>query len=73
MEDKAHERFKWILQQSEQDEEYLYLMERLRQATPDFQAAMNALSQEHRDSIIEYLGICEELSERTTEICCYMP
>ncbi len=73
MEDKAHERFKWILQQSEQDEEYLYLMERLRQATPDFQAAMNALSQEHRDSVIEFFGICEELSQRTTEICCYMP
>lgn len=73
MEKKAHERYKWIRQQLETDAEYLHLTERLRQATPDFQAAMNALSQEHRDSIIEYLGICEELSQRSTEICCYMP
>ena len=71
--DKAHERYKWIQHQVQTDGEYLHLMERLRQATPDFQAAMNALSQEQRDSVIEYLGICEELSQRTTEICCYMP
>ena len=73
MEDKAHARFKWIGQQVETDEEYQHLLERLRQATPDFQAALNALPQEHRDSVIEYLGICEELSARTTELCCYMP
>lgn len=71
--DKAHERYKWINRQLETDEEILHLMERLRQVTPDFQAAMSALSPEQRDSVIEYLGICEELSQRTTEICCYMP
>lgn len=73
MSDKAHERFKWIKRQVEEDEEYLYLMERLRRATPDFQAAMHALSPEQQDSVIEYLGILAELSDRTTELCCYMP
>ena len=71
--DKAHDRYRWIKQQVETDEEYLHLMGRLRQAMPDFQAAMNTLPQEHRDAITEYLGILGELSDRTTEICCYMP
>ena len=71
--DKAHERYKWIKNQQETDEEYLHLMERLRQAMPGFQAAMNVLSPEHRENITEYLGILGELSDRTTEICCYMP
>ena len=73
MYDKAHERFKWIMRQVETDTECLYLMKRLRENEPDFQAAMHALSQEHRDSIIEHLGILEEIADRTTEICCYMP
>ena len=73
MSDKAHERYKWLKQQQEEDTEYLYLMERLRQAHPDFAAAMNFLPPEHRESVTEYLGILEELSDRTTEICCYMP
>ena len=73
MENKAHGRYKWIQRQLETDEEYLHLMERLRQATPDFRAAMNALPPEHRESITEYLGILAELSDRTTEICCYVP
>ena len=73
MENKAHERYKWLNRQLETDEEILHLMQRLRQAQPDFQAAMNALSQDHRDSITEYLGILAELSDRTTEICCYVP
>ena len=71
--DKAHERYKWIKCQVELDEEYLHLLGRLRQNEPAFHAAMAALLQEHREAIIEHLGILAELSDRTTEICCYMP
>ena len=71
--DKAHERYKWIKRQVELDEEYLHLMGRLWENEPEFQSAMAALSQEHRDAVIEHLGILAELSDRTTEICCYMP
>ena len=73
MENKAHERYKWIKQQMEIDEEYLHLMRRLRENEPAFQAAMNALPQKHRDSIVEYIGILAELSDRMTEIACYVP
>lgn len=73
MENKAHERYKWIKQQLETAGEYLHLMERLRENEPAFQAALDTLSPEHRESILEHLGILGELSDRTTEICCYMP
>ena len=53
--------------------EYLYLLERLRQAQPDFAAAMALLPPEHRESVTEYLGILAELYDRITEICCYVP
>lgn len=73
MEDKAHARYKWIRQQVEQDGEYLHLMARLRENQPAFQRALNALSPEDRESILEHLGICGEISERMIEIGCYMP
>ena len=71
MENKAHERYKWLCQQLEQDAEYLHLMERLRLAQPDFAAAMAALPPEHRQSIYEYIGILGEIAERSKEISCY--
>jgi hypothetical protein len=73
MEDKVHARFKWIKRQVEADAEYLHLLQRLQLATPDFLAAVNTLSQEQRDSVYEYIGICAELSDRVTEIACYIP
>ena len=72
MEDKAHERYKWINRQLETDGEYLHLMERMRRAQPDFAAAMELLPPEHRQSVIEYLGILGELFDRMTEISCYV-
>ena len=73
MENKAYERYKWLCQQLEVDEEYLHLLERLRLAQPDFAAAMAALPPEHRQSIFEYIGILGEISERSKEISCYGP
>lgn len=68
-----YERYKWIARQLETDPEYLHLMARLREHEPAFQAALKALSQEDRESILEHMGICGELSDRMMEICCYMP
>ena len=73
MENKAHQRYKWLCQQREEDAEYLHLLERLRQAQPDFADAMELLPPEHRESVTEYLGILAELYDRVTEICCYVP
>ena len=73
MENKAHERYKWLCQQLEADEEYLHLLERLRLAQPDFSSAIAALPPEHRQSIFEYIGILGEIAERAKEISCYGP
>ena len=71
MENKAHERYKWLCRQVEEDEEMRHLTQKLRQAQPDFAAAMAALPPEHRQSIYEYIGILGEIAERTKEISCY--
>ena len=73
MDSLAYERYKWIHRKMEEDEEFLYLQEKLREAGPDFQAAMEALSPEHRQSVTEYLGILGELYDRMTEISCCVP
>ena len=73
MGNKAYERYKWIEEQLESDPEYLVLMRRLRENEPAFHAAMEALSPAQREAIVEHMGICAELAERTTEICCFMP
>jgi hypothetical protein len=69
----AYARYQWIEAQLESDPEYLALMERLRHNEPAFHAALDALNPEQREAIIEHMGICAELAERTTEICCFMP
>ena len=73
MENKAHERYKWLCLQMEEDEELLYLRERLRQAQPDFLAAMEALPPDLRENVTEFIGILGEISHRMTELCCYVP
>ena len=69
----AYERYKWIERQLETDEEYRMLLVRLRENEPAFHAALNALNQAQREAIIEHMGICAELAERTTEIACFGP
>ena len=73
MENKAHERYKWICLQMEEDGEMVFLREKLRLAQPEFMEAMNALPPALQENVTEYLGILGEISARTTEICCYMP
>ena len=73
MVNKAHERYKWLCRQVEEDEEMQHLTQKLRQAQPDFAAAMAALPPEHRQSIYEYIGILGEIAERSKEISCYGP
>ncbi len=70
---EAYERYKWMEKQLETDSEYQHLMARLRENEPAFHAALNALSREQREAVIEHIGICGELAERSTEIACFGP
>ncbi len=69
----AYDRYKWIEKQLEADEEYQLLMRRLRENEPAFHAALDTLTPEHREAIVEHMGICAEMAERTTEIACFGP
>ena len=73
MSKESYERYKWMEKQLETDVEYLHLMARLREQTPAFQAVLATLTQEQKADLIEYMGICGELAERSTEIACYAP
>ena len=73
MENKAHQRYKWLCLQLEEDREMLYLREKLRLAQPELIAAVNALPPELRENIMEFIGILGEISDRTTGVCCYVP
>lgn len=69
----AYDRYKWIENQLETDEEYQLLMARLRENEPAFHAALDTLTPELREAIVEHMGICAEMAERTTEIACFGP
>ncbi len=69
----SYERYKWMEKRLETDSEYQHLMERLQAQTPAFHAVLDALTPDQKQDIIEYIGICSELAERSTEIACCAP
>lgn len=69
----SYERYKWMEKQLETDSEYQHLMKRLWEAEPDFRAVLDALDEEQKTAIIEYIGVYGELAERSTEIACCAP
>ena len=73
MSDKSYERYKWIQQAVETDEEYQYLMEKLRLHEPAFRAVLDELTQQQRETIIEHIGLCSELAQRESELMCFGP
>lgn len=70
---KSYERYKWVQKQLETDGEYQHLMQRFWENEPDFRAAMDALNEEQRMAVMEYIGIYGELAERSIEIACCAP
>ena len=73
MDQTAYERYKWTWEQVEVDDEYRFLMEKLREAQADLRAAMVRLSPEHRQNVTEYLGLLAELQDRAVQIACMAP
>ena len=54
----------------EADEEYISLTDRREAILPALMAALDALPEAQRDAVIEYLGLCAELENRTMELAC---
>ena len=73
MSDNSYQRYKWVRSQLETDVEYQYLLRRLGECAPAFGEAVAALSPDHRDAVMEYLGILAELDARVLELACFCP
>lgn len=69
----SYERYKWMEKQLETDSEYQHLMQCLREHTSAFHAVLESLTEAQKQDIIEYIGLCSELAERSTEIACCAP
>ena len=57
-----------ILMALETDGEYQELEQQRLEKLDRFRAVLGTLTQEQRDAIIDYIGICEEQHWRTVEI-----
>ena len=69
---KAYLFFQRVLRQVESDPEYQALDARLRAAQPGFSAALKALTQDQRDTVIDFFGITQELGLRELEIASFL-
>ena len=54
----------------EKDVEYQALEQQRQEKLDRFRAVLGALTQEQRDAVIDYIGICEEQHWRAVEILC---
>lgn len=70
---KANERYTFVQKRLETDAEYLALEERHREQYREFQELMQSLTEEQRQVVTEFVGICAELDERALEIACFAP
>lgn len=70
---RAVRRYDLMRKELETDLEYQALARELQELEPHFQAAVDMLPQEHRDVIMEYIGVYGEMAERETELACYVP
>lgn len=70
--ERAVRRYDQMRKELETDPEYQALAGELRELEPHFQAAVAMLPQEHRDMIMEFIGVYGEMAERETEIACYV-
>ena len=70
---RAYERYRALVKELETDNEYLFLMDKLNTLAPSFSDLMNGLDESQQCIITEHLGLCSEISERITEILCFLP
>lgn len=71
--DTAYQRSSYLQKQLETDPEYLALEDERRVRERAFLEAIEALGEEQRAAVMDYIGICGELSQRMLEIACFAP
>jgi len=68
---KAYDFFQYLQRQLETDPEYQALEARQREAQAVFFAALEALTPEQRDAVIDFFGISQELGLRELELASF--
>lgn len=72
MQNTALEKYAIILKELENDAEYQKLKKECCACEEKLREVLSALTEEQRESIIEYIGICSEMELRALEIACYI-
>ena len=68
---KAYSRYIAIEEKLENDEELKHLKQQLQETSGQVQALMSQLTEDQRQTLTEYLGICAEIDQRIVEIACF--
>jgi len=69
--DKAYSRYCAIEEKLENDEELNHLKQRLQETSEQVRTFMSQLTEEQRQILTEYLGVCAEIDQRIVEIACF--
>ena len=69
--DKAYSRYCEIEEKLENDEELNHLKQRLQETSEQVRTFMSQLTEEQRQILTEYLGVCAEIDQRIVEIACF--
>ena len=71
--DAAYRRYQLLEKTLETDGDYLWLTEQSREIEPRAKEVLRTLTEEQRDILTEYMGICQEKSWRMVELVCFLP
>ena len=69
--DKAYSHYCAIEEKLENDEELNHLKQRLQETSEQVRTLMSRLTEEQRQILTEYLGVCAEIDQRIVEIACF--
>ena len=73
MDEKAWQRYQYILEQLWQDSEYQFLDAQRLTAQRELGHMMQALTEDQRQTILDYVGICSQQDWRALESACDTP
>lgn len=72
MQKNALEKLQMLQEALQSDEEYQAMKKEYRLRQAQLRKVLEALPEEQRTVILEYIGLCAEMDVRTTEVACFI-
>ena len=72
MQKNALETLQMLQEALQSDEEYQAMKKEYRLRQAQLRKVLEALPEEQRTVILEYIGLCAEMEVRTTEVACFI-